>query len=269
MESHFYSTLDRATDMPTGTKRFVGALYRAMENKPVSPNMTEERIDEFSNKFKNFAGAATEGVKNVLNEIANDMRRTEDEVLRDNVSEEIMRDEEEGKLKEERKRAEEMMKEIEWEERVKREEEAEKESKAKSKMRRKGKGKLMLRRIDVDEADEDYGSGEDADEEKKRFEKKKRRTLIKTVQSISDRMKEIGDEDNMASREMSRYIKDSDANDPLTMRQLHTPELWERKLAMTSRRAKKWESSLLFNTKLSWRHYDRRLLCTKYLKVMW
>ena len=50
----FYPTMDAATKMPVGTKRFVDALYRVIEKKPLSADITDGEKEDFAQKLKEF-----------------------------------------------------------------------------------------------------------------------------------------------------------------------------------------------------------------------
>ena len=70
----FYPTMDAATKMPVGTKWFIDVHFIVLlKRKPLSADITNEEKEAFAQKFKEFAGAAEEGVKRVLTKIQRDL----------------------------------------------------------------------------------------------------------------------------------------------------------------------------------------------------
>ena len=131
-----------------------------------------------------------------------------------------------------------MMEEIDAQDEIVRAREAEKEG-AISVGWRVGIGKCrkqyLLNRLGLKE---DLGSGSEAEEEKERFLKKKRRMYHKAVETIGQHMKKLGGEKSMAKREIERFCKDLRSGDVSKLQRYKTPEMWQRTFAMSSRRAK-------------------------------
>ena len=76
--------------------------------------------------------------------------------------------------------------------------------------------------------------GEEACEERKLFEHKKRRGFVKVVHSISERMDDLGKEGELPQQEIHRYMADKHEIDPKEMEELHTPEAWQTKYSMSA-----------------------------------
>ena len=91
--------------MPTGTKWFVSALYHSIEKKPLMEKSSRQEKENFTTKFKAFAGTATKGEGSVLNEIQQDMHHTAVRVEERNVKDVINDLEDEIKTEEEKERA--------------------------------------------------------------------------------------------------------------------------------------------------------------------
>ena len=166
--------------MPTGTKRFISALYCSIEKKPFTEKTSGQEKENFATKFKAFAGTAMEGVGIVLDEIQQDMHDTAVRVEERNVEDAIDDLEDEIKIEKKQERARRMMEEIDAQDEIVRAREAEKEG-ARSVGRRIGIGKCrkqyLLNRLGLKE--EDLGSGSEAGEEKERFLKKREECITK------------------------------------------------------------------------------------------
>ena len=179
-EKTFYPSLDESTGMPTGTKRFISALYCSIEKKPLMEKTSRQEKENFATKFKAFTSTAMEGVGSVLNEIQQDMHHTTVQVEERNVEDVIDDLEDEIKIEEEKERARQMMEEIDAQDEIVRAREAEKGG-AISVGWRVGIGKCrkqyLLNRLGLKE--EDLGSGSKAEEEKERFLKKREECITK------------------------------------------------------------------------------------------
>ena len=118
------------------------------------------------------------------------------------------------------------MEEIDVQDEIVRAREAEKEG-AISVGWRVGIGKrrkqYLLNRLGLKE--EDLDSGSEAEEEKERFLKKKRRMYHKAVETIGQCMKKLGGEKSMAEREIERFSKDLRLGDVSKLQRYKTPEM--------------------------------------------
>ena len=238
-EKTFYHFLDESTGMPTGTKQFISALYHSIKKKPLTEKTSRQEKENFATKFKAFTGTAMEGVGNVLDEIQQDMHDTTVWVEERNVEDAIDDLEDEIKTEKEQERARRMMEEIDAQDEIVRARETEKEG-ARSVGWRVGIGKCrkqyLLNRLGLKE--EDLGLGSEAEEEKERFLKKKRRMYHKAVETIGQHMKKLGGEKSMAEREIERFHEDLRLGDVRKLQRYKTPEVWQCTFAMSSRRAK-------------------------------
>ena len=86
--------------------------------------------------------------------------------------------------------------------------------------------------------EEDLGSGTEAEDEKERFLKKKRRMYHKAVETIVQRMKKLGGLESMAEKKIERFHEDLRSGDAGKLQRYETPEMWQCSFAMNSQRAK-------------------------------
>ena len=82
--------------------------------------------------------------------------------------------------------------------------------------------------------EEDLGLGSEAEEEKERFLKKKRRMYHKAVETIGQWMKKLGGEKSMAEREIERFCEDLRSGDVRKLQRYETPEMWQHTFSMSS-----------------------------------
>ena len=232
----FYPTMDAATKMPVGTKRFIDVLYRVIEKKPMSAEITREEKEAFGEKFQEFAGTAAEGVTRVLMKIQNDLRLVTPTVDLRNISDEVDQIADSIELEEEQERAQQLMDDIQLEEDLVKEREENKMALT-ALAKKKNTGKRILGRLGLEK--EDYGHGIEAEEEKALLNKKKRRTYHKAIESIAEQMKRIGGPETIAERQVRKYKEALESKDPEKIAKYQSPGLWERTYTLGLRRADK------------------------------
>ena len=65
-DASFFPSEDKTTNMPTGTKRFVDGLHRAITGKPIDVDMSASERMKFLSKLNNFAGLSLDGVEKAI-----------------------------------------------------------------------------------------------------------------------------------------------------------------------------------------------------------
>ena len=65
-DASFFPSEDKTMNMPTGTKRFVDGLHRAIMGKPIDVDMSVSERMKFLSKLNNFASLSLDGVKKAI-----------------------------------------------------------------------------------------------------------------------------------------------------------------------------------------------------------
>ena len=101
----FHPTMNKKTNLPLGTQRFVDALHEAIEGERISGDMGEDEINAFAKKLSNFAGMELDGLRSVVEGIADERRRLVGEVRVQNTAFELERAHDEDMEQQEQERA--------------------------------------------------------------------------------------------------------------------------------------------------------------------
>ena len=194
-DASFFPSEDKTTNMPTGTKRFVDGLHRAITGKPIDVDMSASERMKFLSKLNNFAGLSLDGVEKAIEGMKLDRANELRDVEEDNIDYTACVEADRELEKEERERAEDVLNDIEEEERIVNEDKGARMmvGEAIKKMRRnKNKGYILKRLLadwhsdagesetdeEVEEGDVDYGA---AVAEKERQDEREHIRRLKTV----------------------------------------------------------------------------------------
>ena len=238
--------MNKKTNLPLGTQHFVDALHEAIEGERISGDMGEDEINAFAKKLSNFAGMELDGLRSVVEGIADERRRLVGEVCVQNTAFELERAHNEDMEQQEQERARNVLRDIEEEERKVKKRKARDESDRTYFLNRQRKKKRqfnILRRI-VNDTEPDLVEARDLPEvekEEEKAEKKRRRQLIRNLKTVGERIndemeKQNRPRGNVASR-IYGYLMAANRRSPRAARKGYTVDSLGKIWTITKRRA--------------------------------
>ena len=245
-KSAFHPTMNKKTNLPLGTQRFVDALHEAIEGERISGDMEEDEINAFAKKLSNFAGMELSGLRNVVEGIVDERGRLVGEVRVQNTALELERAHDEDMEEQEQERVQNVLKDIEEEERKVKQRKARDELDRTHFLNRQRKKKRqfnILRRI-VDDTEPDLVEARDLPEVEKeeiKVEKKRRRQLIRNLKTVGERIsdemeKQNKPKGNIAARTYE-YLMEANRKSPRAARKGYNVDSLGKIWTLTRRRA--------------------------------
>ena len=244
--SAFHPTMNKKTNLPLGTQRFVDALHEAIEGERISGDMGEDEVNAFAKKLSNFAGMELDGLRNVVEGIVDERGRLAGKVRVQNTALELERADDEEKEEQEQERARNILKDIEEEERKVKQRKARDESDRTHFLNRQRKKKRqfnILRRI-VGDTGPDLVEARDLPEvekEEEKVEKRRRRQLIRNLKTVGERISDEMEKQkrpttNIASRTYD-YLMEMNRSSPTAARKGYNVDSLGKIWTLTRRRA--------------------------------
>ena len=138
--------------MPIGTRRFIGALHKAIEGEPIPRDMGKADVNKFAKKLSEFAGLKMDGVQEIVQEMADERGRSVGKIHVNNKDYLAELEADEEQIEREQAKVRKVFEDMEAQERKVREKQAQEAAERARNKRRKQKkfGYTMLKRIKDD-----------------------------------------------------------------------------------------------------------------------
>ena len=201
-DASFFPSEDKTTNMPTGTKRFVDGLHRAITGKPIDVDMSASERMKFLSKLNNFAGLSLDGVEKAIEGMKADKAKEARDVEEGNLDYTARVEADKQLEEEERERAAEVLNDIEAEERIVNEDKGMKlmaGETLKGLHRNKNKRYILKRLLDdFDSAEEESETDEEVEEGDDDYEaavaereRRHKREHIRRLKTVVERVRDV------------------------------------------------------------------------------